>query len=184
MAHPQQRQFFERLQAQHPAIFDQVEVIEIGSLDINGSVRDFFGRSTRYVGVDLAAGPGVDLIGNGAEIDLPDNSFDVAVSAECFEHNPEWIATFANMIRMSRSYVVMTCASDGRPEHGTNRSNPGASPFTLEWEYYRNLNQADFEQAFDLNALFLEHSFEYNPQSHDLYFWGIKRRSLEDTATT
>lgn len=174
MAHLQQRHFFESLKADRPEIFQDVNVIEIGSLDINGSIRDLFSGET-YVGVDVGSGKGVDLVANGAELDFADDSFDVAVSAECFEHNPDWVATFANMHRMAETAVIVTCASDGRPEHGTTRSTPGASPLTLDWDYYRNLNEEDFVAEFDLESMFSEYEFRYNPESQDLYFWGIKR---------
>lgn len=154
-------------------MFSGVSVIEIGSLNINGTVRDFF-QPTSYLGVDVGPGPGVDLVAEGQALDFPDDSFDVAISAECFEHNPEWAATFANMQRMAARYVVFTCASDGRPEHGTRRSAPDSSPLTLEWDYYRNLNEQDFREHFDLDSMFAEYEFRYNPVSHDLYFYGIK----------
>ena len=155
-------------------MFFGVSVIEIGSLNINGTVRDFF-QTSDYLGVDVGPGPGVDLVAEGQNLDFPDGHFDVAISAECFEHNPEWAATFANMHRVSSRYVVFTCASDGRPEHGTRRSSPDSSPLTLEWDYYRNLNEQDFRDAFDIESMFVEHEFRYNPTSHDLYFYGIKR---------
>lgn len=173
MAHLQQRQFFDSLKSRIPAAFTSEKVLEVGSLDINGTVRDMFQAST-YVGVDVAPGKGVDVVAQGEDLDYPDDSFDVTVSAECFEHNPEWVATFANMWRMARKYVIVTCASDGRPEHGTRRSNPGSSPLTFDWDYYKNLNEADFREAFDLDAMFEEYYFEYNPVSFDLYFYGIK----------
>lgn len=172
MAHFQQRQFFERLRSLRPDLFDGVSVVEIGSLDINGTVRDFF-KSDNYVGVDVGAGPGVDVVANGADLEYEDRSFDVAVSAECFEHNPDWVATFANMHRMADKAVIMTCASEGRPEHGTKRSHPGSSPLTLEWEYYKNLTRADFMREFELSEMFSEHWFEYNEVSQDLYFFGL-----------
>jgi hypothetical protein len=173
MAHLEQRQYLQRVRDTNPHWFTGVTVLEIGSLNINGTVRDFF-TPTSYIGVDVAPGPGVDHVGHGETIDFPDNSFDVAISAECFEHNPNWKATFANMHRMAR-VVIFTCASEGRPEHGTHNAHPDSSPLTLDWEYYRNLNAADFEQTFDLPSMFTEHAFEYNPQSCDLYFWGIKQ---------
>jgi ubiquinone/menaquinone biosynthesis C-methylase UbiE len=173
MAHIEQRQFFQHLQSTVPEAFANVSVIEIGSLDINGTVRDFF-DATVYVGVDVAPGPGVDVVGTGEALDYPDNSFDVAVSAECFEHNPEWVATFTNMWRMTNRHVIMTCASEGRPEHGTTASNPNDSPFTFEWDYYRNLTEADFRAEFDLDEMFSDYFFEYNPIACDLYFYGVK----------
>lgn len=175
MAHIEQREFFESVKAKFPQYFDNVEVIEIGSLDINGTVRDFYSNTPRYIGVDLAEGKGVDLVAEGQDVDFPDDSFDVAVSAECFEHNPYWAETFANMHRMARSFVVFTCASEGRPEHGTTRTTPENSPFTVKWDYYRNLIEPDFRKEFNLDTMFSDYKFSYNPVSRDLYFWGVKK---------
>lgn len=176
MAHLEQRDFFDSLKRRVPEAFTGVDVLEVGSLDINGTVRDFF-HAAKYVGVDVAPGRGVDVVALGEDVDFPDNSFDVAVSAECFEHNPEWVATFRNMWRMTRTYVMMTCASTGRAEHGTRQSAPDSSPLTLEWDYYGNLTEADFREAFDLDAMFSEYFFEYNATSCDLYFFGVKRHA-------
>ena len=173
MAHIQQREYLADLSRRFPDMFSGVSVIEIGSLNINGTVRDLF-QTPDYLGVVVGPGAGVDVVANGEDIDLPDGMFDVAISAECFEHNPEWAATFTNMHRLAAKYVVFTCASDGRPEHGTRRSSPDSSPLTLEWDYYRNLNEQDFRDQFDLDSMFVEYEFRYNPVSHDLYFYGIK----------
>jgi hypothetical protein len=172
MAHPEQRDFLTRLKLAHPEWFTGVRVLEIGSLDINGTVRDFF-TPTEYVGVDVGPGPGVDVVANGENLTYADDSFDIAISAECFEHNPAWAETFHNMWRMA-GVVIFTCASTGRPEHGTHEAHPDSSPLTLAWNYYRNLDEDDFINRFDLPAMFHDHEFQYNPQSHDLYFWGEK----------
>jgi len=174
MAHSQQRDFFQGVKNKKPEAFTGVEVLEVGSLNINGTVRDFF-DSTRYIGADVAEGRDVDVVCNGENLDYPDNSFDVAVSAECFEHNPEWVATFRNMWRMSKKYVMMTCASEGRAEHGTTRSDPGSSPLTLGWDYYRNLTEQDFRAEFNLDEMFDSYYFDYNADSCDLYFYGEKK---------
>ena len=173
MAHSEQRVFFETVKSFYPQFFNNVSVIEIGSLDINGTVRDFY-NATKYIGVDVGEGKGVDIVAEGQDIDFDDRSFDIAVSAECFEHNPHWKQTFANMYRMASKFVIFTCASDGRPEHGTTRTSPADSPFTVNWDYYRNLNEKDFREQFNFDTMFFQHSFTYNPQSYDLYFWGIK----------
>lgn len=174
MAHPEQRTFLNGLKQAHPEWFDGVTVLEIGSLNINGTVRDFF-TPTQYVGVDVGEGLGVDVVARGENLEYPDNSFDVAISAECFEHNPAWPETFANMIRMASKIVIFTCASTGRAEHGTHGAHPDSSPLTLEWEYYRNLTEEDFRNWFDIEQLFEKHEFTYNPESCDLYFWGRPR---------
>lgn len=174
MAHQQQRDFFAKLKLKYPDAFTGVDVLEVGSLNINGTVRDFF-DAKKYVGVDVGEGPGVDVVAQGQDLDYEDGLFDVAVSAECFEHNPYWAETFSNMHRMASRYVFFTCATDGRAEHGTSRTDPGSSPLTMEWDYYQNLNEQHFQEAFDLTAMFESFFFETNDVSHDIYFCGIKR---------
>ena len=174
--HGQMEDFVARCRSQFPGAFVGVSVLEIGSYDINGSVRKFFATPTEYVGVDLIPGPGVDLIAAGHTVDLG-RQFDVVISTECFEHNPFWQETFVNMAGHARAggLIIMTCASTGRAEHGTSRSNPADSPGTIQqgWEYYKNLTEADFAAVMELK-LFSTHAFEFSSSNGDLYFWGIK----------
>lgn len=174
MAHGAQRVFFEEVKKEFPEFFSGQRVLEVGSLNINGTVRDFFDNCV-YTGVDVAAGPDVDVVMQGQDLAYPDNSFDVSVSAECFEHNPYWRETFANMARMTRTggLVAFTCAAEGRPEHGTSRSDVGSSPLTvsLGWDYYKNLGEQDFDER-DLTT-FSSYAFYDNRVNLDLYFVGV-----------
>lgn len=178
MSHEQQRRFVEILAASMPHHFHGRHVLEVGSLDINGTVRSMFVDGS-YVGIDVAPGRGVDVVCQGQDYAAPDESFDHVLSCEVMEHNPHWQATFTNMIRLCRAggLVTMTCATTGRPEHGTRRSNPTKSPLTVEldWDYYLNLREADFRAAVDLDAAFSRHLFGVNWNSYDLYFCGLKR---------
>lgn len=178
MAHREQQQFVAAVKADFPDLFTGGRIVEIGSLDINGTVRKLFDVPDEYIGLDIAPGKGVDLVCEGQNYDAPDASFDVAISAECFEHNPYWKETFDNMVRLVRKggLVVFTCATTGRPEHGTTRSDVNSSPLTVAkgWNYYRNLTEEDFTEEWDFDALFSSYDFSTNNYSHDLYFWGIK----------
>lgn len=175
MAHDAQRIFFEKVKELYPEHFRWSNVIEIGSLDINGSVRGMF-ELCNYVGFDVGPGPGVDFAIPGQMVRYPDDSFDVAISAECFEHNPYWEETFANMVRMTKTggLVTFTCAGKDRPEHGTARSDVGSSPLTvgLGWDYYRNLEAVDFDPVLDSLGIY-GHFYE-NHVNQDLYYWGLK----------
>lgn len=181
MAHIQQRDFIDKIKRRSPKYFSNKSVLEIGSLNINGTVRDFF-ENCEYIGLDVAEGNGVDFVCEGQNYDAPDNSYDVVCSAECFEHNPYWLETFENMIRLCKpgGFVFFTCATEGRPEHGTSRSTPLDSPLTVDqgWEYYRNLNESDFQQFINFDDQFKYYGFEVNDGSKDLYFWGIKKSEV------
>lgn len=178
MAHKEQRDFILKLKLIYPSFFNNKNVLEVGSLNINGSIRDFF-NNCKYVGIDVGEGPDVDVICHGQDYDAPDNFFDVVCSVECFEHNPYWIETFLNMIRMCKNdgLVFFTCASTGRAEHGTLKTSPESSPHTANWNYYKNLEEKDFTSKLIFDDIFTEYSFEYNPHSYDLYFYGIKKQN-------
>ena len=170
MSHQAQLDFVAGLKQRLPEYFRKGRVLEVGSLDINGSVRQFF-EDCDYTGVDLGEGKGVDLVARGEELDYFDGNFTVCLSCECFEHNPEWAATLRNMIRMSSGLVFFSCATTGRPEHGTRRTSPQDAP--ISGDYYRNLTEDDVRQEVDLSA-FKVYEFISNDKAHDLYFWGIK----------
>jgi SAM-dependent methyltransferase len=178
MAHPDQLQFVGFVARFLPGHFTRARALEIGSLDINGSVRTFFPDPARYVGIDVAAGPGVDRVCLGHEFHDEEGGWDAVLSCESFEHNPHYRETFANMIRLARpgALVLFTCAAPGRPEHGTSRTSPEASPLTVAqgWDYYRNLSRSDFSQP-EIDAAFDRYAFFRNLRTADLYFAGLKR---------
>jgi SAM-dependent methyltransferase len=185
MAHKEQRAFFQTLQIFHPKYFKNAKVCEIGSLNINGSIRENF-TECEYIGYDINQGTGVDQVAQGQLIGAMTGHFDTMVSAECFEHNPYWVETFANMLRMTRpgGMVAFSCASTGRPEHGTTRTTPGHSPLTVGqgWEYYKNLVDADFVNIFNMAGWFHTYQFFFCPSSFDLYFCGFTKGN--NTAST
>lgn len=173
MSHPQQRRLIALLDELFlPKDKSGLGVLEIGSYDVNGSVRSFF-PGARYVGADLCEGAGVDVVSSGHKLAFPDASFGLVLSMECFEHNPYWRETFLNMHRMSRNLVVVTCAGRGRLEHGTSRTSLCSSPGTAASgiDYYRNLTPQDF-RAFDLSRLFA--SWHLRAIGTDTYFIGWK----------
>lgn len=177
MSHPEQMAFFRAVADRNACLVQGARVLEIGSYDVNGSIRRLFEAADSYVGVDLTEGPGVDVISYGHEIDHPDGSYTLTLSGECFEHDPHWAETFANMARLTRpgGLVAFTCASHGRPEHGTRRTDETRSPGTQAQglDYYRNLVASDFD-ALPLGEWFSAWRFWFMPTSFDLYFAGVR----------
>lgn len=65
-------------------------VLEVGSMDVNGSVRENF-RNCEYTGIDFREGPGVDVVMDA--VDLPKKFgpvFDVVLCLETLEHCEDW----------------------------------------------------------------------------------------------
>jgi SAM-dependent methyltransferase len=190
VSHSEQVGFFAAVAEANQSLFESegVRVLEVGSYSVNGTVRDLF-PAAEYIGVDLVDGPGVDVVDYGHELKFPDGHFDAAISGECFEHDPYWRATFENMVRMTRpgGLVAFTCASRGRPEHGTIRTGGAASPGTQAagLDYYRNLTAADFS-GFPLGQMFSAYRFWYLATHFDLFFAGVRAgdtgASLPDSA--
>jgi hypothetical protein len=181
MAHEQQKNFFKRVKEKYPKYFTDVKVLDVGSLDFNGSIKDLFEFPFYYIGLDLGHGKNVDVVCPGHLYDCG-FQFDVVASGECFEHDMFYVRTIHNMVRLLKSngMMIFTCASTGRHEHGTLRTTPEDSPFLSyggkKWEnYYKNLSEDDIRTVIDVDDIFVDYKFEYNPETFDLYFWGIKK---------
>jgi hypothetical protein len=174
MAHEAQISFLLQVKASMPERFKKCRVLDIGSLDLNGNNRYLF-EDYKYLGVDIGYGENVDLVCRGHEV-KDAHGFDVVISTECFEHDEFWVETLKNMIKLTKSngLVLFSCATTGRPEHGTARTSPADSPFTNE--YYKNLSISDMYSEINFSECFSQYKFssQTNP-SCDLYFWGIKK---------
>lgn len=169
--HNDAKNFVRGLKKRFPEYFTCKKVVEVGSLDINGSCRDLF-ENCRYTGWDMHPGKGVDVVGRFTSR-LLDTWADVVFSTEALEHDDEWAITLDDMCYRAQEFVFFTCATTGRKEHGTHNNAPESSPATNH--HYLNITQDMVEEAIDLGMYFSEWGFETNEQSHDLYFWGCKK---------
>ncbi len=161
---------------------DRMEVLDFGSLDVNGNNRFLF-FNYNYTGVDIGEGPNVDVVSRAHEFSS-DILYDVVMSTEMLEHDMHWKESLINMESLLKpnGMMLITCASTGRPEHGTLRTEgPEAfsSPLTSqieEWmNYYKNLTEDDFRSVWDVEKIFKFHQFFYAEGVCDLYFVGIKK---------
>jgi len=179
MAHEQQQDFLLSVKEKFPEKFINCDVLDIGSLDINGNNRYLF-ENYEYLGLDIGEGKNVDVVCRGHEY-KSEKQFDIVISTECFEHDEFWNSTIENAIELTKNggMFLFTCATTGRPEHGTKRTSPYASPFTsqLENDYYKNLTETDIRSKINIEKWFSNFEFKNTEgSSHpDLYFWGIKK---------
>jgi len=74
-------------------------VLDVGSLNINGTFRGLFTDAKQYLGIDLQEGPDVDMVGNGNELGkiLTNAYFDVVICMNTLEHDPYFWKTLAEI---------------------------------------------------------------------------------------
>ena len=131
------------------------KVIEIGSYDVNGSLRSFFERlkPEQYIGIDLEKGPCVDIICDAEEVlnRFGSESFDVIISTEVIEHVKDWQKVISNIkgICKKEGVILITTRSYGFPYHPTPT------------DFWRFENE-DMKEIFaDCEILALESDKEY-----------------------
>ena len=178
--HPAARDFTVFVKSILPQYFNNVTVLDVGSGDINGNNRFLF-KDCKYEGNDVIQTNNVTIVSRTKDLPFEDNTFDTIISTECFEHDPEYPESFKKIYSMLKpdGLFCFTCASTGRPEHGTRRTTPNDSYGTVGnipdmTDYYKNLTEIDLNNVLDLNQLFSAWDTYYNSSAHDLYFLGIK----------
>ncbi len=85
---------------------EQLTILDMGSLDVNGSYKNIFKSSSwNYIGVDMSAGENVDIV-----IDNPyhwkqikTESVDVLISGQAFEHVEFFWLTILEIARVLKS---------------------------------------------------------------------------------
>lgn len=141
-------------------------VLDLGGRDINGSIRDLL-PNAKWTGLDIAAGPGVDLV-HDATTPWPDDfdRFDLVVSTEVLEHVEQWAAILRTASQALEpdgpEALFVTCASTGRPQHGAS-----GAPLPAAGEWYSNVSPGALADV--LESLFRRSAVEYRPNPGDVY---------------
>jgi len=106
---------------------EKKKILDVGSYDVNGTVKPIFEKG-QYVGLDMEAGPNVDVVGVSHNIPFEENEFDIVVSTSCFEHDDMFWISFQEMCRVLKpgGYMYINAPSNG-PYHGWPGDN---------WRFY------------------------------------------------
>lgn len=99
----------------------KVRVLDVGSYDVNGCMRPLFdGTEAEYFGLDIEAGPNVDIVMNEPYNwdNIPDESFDFVISANAFEHiEYPWLTIKLIYNKLKHGGIACIHAPFSIPEH-------------------------------------------------------------------
>lgn len=106
------------------AEIQEKRVLEIGAMDVNGSLRKTIELfcPNEYIGVDIERGSGVDVVCGAEEIleKFGAESFDAVISTEMLEHVQDWKTVVSNIKNVCRpgGIILLTTRSYGFKYHG------------------------------------------------------------------
>ena len=167
LVHRQVYEFVEGVVVDYQLNRSDYQVLEVGSLDVNGSIRNLLNQ-TNYIGLDLVAGPGVDLVGDIVTSHLPDQSFDLVLCLEVLEHAPqaEQIVHTIHRVLKPEGLLILTCAATLRSPHSAygGKLRPG--------EFYKNV---DYEELESWCSRFELLHYVYEPGHKDLHLLARRR---------
>jgi SAM-dependent methyltransferase len=93
---------------EHGRLFFQVyganqlrTIVDLGSQDVNGTLRDHCPPGAHYIGLDMAPAKGVDVV-VGTNLPIADNTIDAILTSSAFEHDVCFWETFLELTRILR----------------------------------------------------------------------------------
>ena len=138
------------------AFDDGFKVVEIGSQNVNGSIRPIFERDCDYTGIDYVEGNGVDIVlTDHYKFPLPDECADIVVSSSCFEHSEMYWLTFLEIMRILKPHGLFYLNAP---------SNGGYHLFPVDcWRFYPDAGNAlvTWAKRNNINAVLLESFISY-----------------------
>jgi len=91
-------------------------IVDVGSQDVNGSLRSFAPSESKYIGVDFVDGKGVDVIlTDPYQLPFESESVDAIVCSSVFEHSEFFWLLFVECLRIVKpnGLIYINAPSDG-----------------------------------------------------------------------
>jgi SAM-dependent methyltransferase len=86
------------------------KILDVGSLDVNGSVRNLF---SDYTGVDMREGKNVDIVAKANKLPFDDATFDNVVCLEMLEHDDRFWESIPEMLRVLKPSGMFAITARG-----------------------------------------------------------------------
>jgi len=110
-------------------------VLDIGSQNINGSLKQVCPKYLTYIGVDFVKVPGVDIVlSDQYVLPFPNNYANIVVSSSCFEHSEMFWLLFLEIMRVLKPSGIFYLNA---PSNGTFHRHPVDC-----WRFYPDSGKA------------------------------------------
>jgi SAM-dependent methyltransferase len=143
-----------------PNLPKKSRVLEIGSQDVNGSIRTVCPKEYEYTGIDFVEGKGVDIVINDPyAFPFKDNEADIIISSSCFEHSEFFWLVFLEIMRCLKPHGLfyMNAPSTGtfhRYPVDCWRFYPDSAAALANWGKRNGFNCAVLESYIQVNCQF------------------------------
>ena len=166
--------FVEKVKELYPNKFSGTSVLEIGSLDVNGSVRYRKGlfEGCDYLGIDLLEGKCVDLVVDYTKFQAP-KKYDMILYLDAVEHDRFREKSFAKMWQDLKDDGIVIMAGSG----------PNCLPHFISYScdnFYSNITVDWMRDVADRSALNVE-LIEENDRQDQIYAVFTKNINKEPT---
>ena len=144
--HPFGKKSFNLFKETYLKKFNNPKIVDIGSLNVNGTIKTEIDFKSEYIGLDLVKGENVDIVlENPYNFPIESNSVDIVVSVSTFEHIDFFWETFAEIQRILKPHGLffLNVPANG-PFHRHDSDNwrfyPDAATTLTKWGKKKGFN--------------------------------------------
>jgi|TARA_B100001540_G_scaffold233642_1_gene207858 SAM-dependent methyltransferase len=137
--HPFAKKSFEFFKKNYIKNFSNPRIVDLGSMNVNGTIKDQIDFNSDYTGVDLSEGENVDVVlKDPYKLPFENNSIDIVVSISTFEHMEFFWDAFLEILRILKpnGLFLLNVPSNG-PFHRHDTDNwrfyPDAGSTLTNW---------------------------------------------------
>lgn len=148
---------------------EQKTLLDVGSLDVNGNIREVVPKYVKYTGVDMRPGANVDVVVNAHNLltKFAPESFDVVTCFDTFEHDDMFWISWDQIKQVTKKggFILLGLPSRFCPLHDHPNDYWRFMPGSVDY-FYRDFTDVlrsvvhveDYGQKFE----------------NEIYIWGRK----------
>jgi SAM-dependent methyltransferase len=132
-----------------------LQILDLGSYDVNGSYRPIFDRPYwHYRGVDLSPGPNVDIVlSSPYRFPMSTHSIDLIISGQAFEHIEFFWRTWLEMVRVLKpGGIIFLIAPSRGPDAWADEGRPRGAPAQERSRYCKRDDRCPVHATLRKNA--------------------------------